>query len=272
MIETMHINLDEFYSSDLLRQAEKRLITQLSGHIHKVCADPEAPETDLICFHDAELSLAIEEAYIGVQLDRIPSCLQDKYLPSNIIEYNKHAHLFGLLDLNKPPKFLAAKSEINKYELYIIAKLIENALLITFQMTKFAEFQFYSHSNLYLGILSRLRLRRDIMSGFYFNHDCLIFTEKYKIEKRDIELLEDISTIVEQKDYCFEDLPTLLDELKDLTLKPQIEAEVVVNIEQLYRIKIPKTPLFYRFPFLAWDQRDRTHFYVPDENITIISY
>jgi hypothetical protein len=271
MMESMYIDLDAFYGIELLKQAKDRLIKHYITQITQAGPDPEDPEMDLIQFQDATLSLLIEEGVIDVELDTIPSFLKNNYMQSNIIEYNKHAYLLGMLDLNKPPKSLAAKTELSRCELYIIAQIIENAILITFHLNKFAEFQFYTPAG-YLGILTRVRLNRDIVSGLYYNYDCLIFAGKYKVEKRDIEVLEDISTIVESDDYCFEDLPVLLDELKDLTLKPYVAAEVIAGIEKLHRIKVPKVPLFYRIPFLAWDQRDRTSFHVQGENISLISY
>ncbi len=270
-MESMYIDLDSFYNIELLKQAKDRLIKQYSAQIAQAGPDPEDSEMDLIQFRDATLSLLIEEGVIDVELDAIPSFLKDSYMQSNIIEYNKHAYLLGMLDLNKPPKSLAAKTDLRRCELYIIAQIIENAILITFQLDKFAEFQFYTPAE-FLGILTRVRLNRDIASGRYFNYDCLIFAGKYKVEKRDIEVLEDISTIVEKDDYSFENLPSLLDELKDLTLKPYVAAEAIAEIEKVHGIKVPKVPLFYRIPFLAWDQRDRTSFHVQKENISLISY
>ncbi|NVM52912.1 MAG: hypothetical protein HWN66_04355 [Candidatus Helarchaeota archaeon] len=264
----MYIDIDEFYSDGLLNVAKNLFLGQYSDYVRRVSLDQDF---ELIEFEDAQLELYLEEGWIDVQLDKIPTCLQDKYLVSNVTEYNKLASTLRMLDLNKPPKFLAAKNELERCELFVIAKLIENAILVTFDLNKLTEFQFYTLSGEFLGILTRIRLIRDVF-GRFKNYDCLVFAENYIIDKKDIATLKDILNIVDKEDYCFENLPEVLNELEDLTLKPFVEAEEITRLENLHRIKIPKRVLFYRIPFSVWEQHQRTNFYVPEENISEIIY
>jgi hypothetical protein len=263
----MYIDLDALYSRSVLNDAKNLLHEQYSEFIKRIVPDPKDSDFETIQFVDAQLELIIEDGRIDVQLDRIPKFLEDQYLISNVIEYNKFAASLNQLDLNKPPKTLASKNNIERCELFINAKLIENAIISIFHLNKLSEFQFYTLADRYLGIATRIRLNRDLL-GIFRTYDFLIFTERYKIEKKDIATLKDILDIVDKEDYCFADLPVVLDDLEDLTLKPFVEAETVSSFEKLYRIKVPKRPIFYRIPFLAWNQRDRTKFYVSEENIT----
>ena len=267
----MYIDLDEFYSRGVLNVAKNLLLGQYSNAINRVIPDPEDPGFETILFEDSQLELIIEKGHIDAQLDRIPQFLKHQFLLSNVIEYNKIADSLHKLDLHKPPKFLAAKTDIDLCELFIIAQLIELAIVATFNLHKLTEFQFYTLSGDYLGILTRIRLNRDVF-GIFHNYDCLIFAEKYIIEKKDIATLKDISEFVDEEDYCFSDLSDVLDELDDLTLKSFVESEEINRLESLHRIKIPKVPIFHRIPFMAWTQRERTNFYVSDDVISEVRY
>lgn len=267
----MHIDLEEFYNRGVLDVAKNLFLGDYSADIVRVIPDPLDPNYETILFEDAQLELIIEDGWIDAQLDEIPQFLKRQPLISNIIEYSKLAESLHRLDLDTPPKFLAAQTDLEQYELFIIAKLIEYAILTTFNLKKLSEFQFYTFSGNFLGILARIRLSRDYL-GTFRNHDCLLSAEKYKIERKDIAMLKDISAIVDEQDYCFTDLPALLDELEDLTLKPHVSSEELARIENLHKIKIPKNPIFYRIPFLTWTQREKMHFFVSEDVVSEIIY
>ncbi len=266
----MFVKLDSFYSMDLLIRAKDHMLDEFPDQIQEKTVNPAA---ETIQLKDASLEIRLEKNRIAIELDQIPAFLQEDYHFSNVIEYNKLAETLSFLDLNKPPKSFAAKDEISKCELFLIAKIIEKTILLTFNLEKLSDFQFYTLSGNFLGILSRIRLNRDAFSGTYSTYDCLIFAERFKVEKRHIAILKDFLEIINEEDYCLANLPDVLDELEGLTTHPFIEAEKIRSLEQQYknRVKIPKRPIFYRVPFLAWDQR-QTQFYVPAENISEVIY
>ncbi|NVM30888.1 MAG: hypothetical protein HWN65_18755 [Candidatus Helarchaeota archaeon] len=267
----MYIDLDEFYDYDLLNQAKNRLLEEVSDQIKQIIPDAD-PEFEIIEFKDARLELLIEDGWIDAKLNKIPAFLPDFYPVSNVVEYSKLAKTLRMLDVNTPPKFLAAKTALQKAELFLIAKLIENAILIQFDLNKIGEFQFYTLSGDFLGILTRIRLNRDPFTGVFKTYDFLIFSECYKIERKDIATLKDCLDIVDKADYCFEDLPEVLDDLEILTEKSYVEAEQISVIEKTFKMKVPKRPIFYRIPFLAWDRRDRMQFFVSEEYISEVIY
>ncbi|MHA1263648.1 MAG: hypothetical protein ACTSRS_00280 [Candidatus Helarchaeota archaeon] len=267
----MNIDLDAFYNRIVLTQAKNLFITQFSQHICEINSFSITSNTEIISFSDARLELTINPGRISVVLDQIPSFLKDIYQVSNVIECSLFSKALSFDLIDKPPKFLATKTELQRCELFLIAKLIENALLSIYGLEKLSEFQFYTVDGTFLGFLTRIRLIRDIF-GIFHNYDCLIFAERYIIDKKDIITLKEISEIVDKDDYCFEDLPLVLDELEPLTSKPFIESEEINWFENLYRIKIPKTPIFYRIPFMSWTRHGRTSFYVSPDIITELKY
>lgn len=268
----MFLKLDAFYSPSLLVEAKNLVVQEFSDHIEQIIPDHAS---EIIVFEDARLEFFLKNRRIEIKLNKIPAFLQqDEYKFSNIIEYNKAAATLNILDLNLPPKgYAARRNEIEICELFIIAKVIEKAILRIFNLEKFSEFQFYTMAGHFLGDVDRIRLNRDSFSGVFSTYDCLIFSDRFKIEKRHIELLKDSLEIIDEEDYCLENLPDVLEELEKFTNKPYIQAETILNFEKLYknRIKIPKRPIFHRIPFLAWDQRQK-QFYIPEENITEVIY
>ncbi|MHA1649496.1 MAG: hypothetical protein ACTSYB_04805, partial [Candidatus Helarchaeota archaeon] len=68
-------------------------------------------------------------------------------------------------------------------------------------------------------------------------------------------------------------LPNVLDELETLAHHSFIDSNTIFQFEEKYRnlVKIPKRPIFYRVPFLAWDQK-QNYFYVSKENISEVIY
>ncbi len=270
----MYISLDAFYNYDLLISAKNSMKESIKHEIQGSFFDPKDPDAEFIQFEDAKAEIYIENGWIDLELDAIPSILQDQYKISNIIEYNKMAALLSFLDLNKPPKSYAAKhDEVAQCELYLIALIIENAILLTFHLSKLGEFQFYNNSNVFIGILDRVRLSRDPFSGLYSNYDFLIFSGMYKIEKKHVEFLKDTLDLIDEQDYCLKDLPAVLEELENLTSEPIAPANMILEFEKRYnnRVKIPKRPIFYRIPFLAWDQR-QDRFFVSQENMSEVIY
>lgn len=245
----MRLKLNEFFDDSVLIGAKNLVLGDISEPI----------------------KIEIKDRQINVDLESIPDSLQDEYQPSNVIEFNKHASSLNLLDLNKPPKYYAAQNEIEKCECYIIAKIIEKAILLIFNVAKLADFQFYSYSGRYLGTITRIRLNRDLITGIFSIYDCLIFQERYKVEKRHIAMLKDITTIIDKEDYCIQNLPEIIDQLGEFTKVPFVEAEEIGSFEKIYRLKIPKRPIFYQIPFLVWTQQQQA-FYVPDINISELIY
>lgn len=264
----MRLKLNEFFEDHVLIEAKNLLLGEISEYIKKISSESNR---DSIDFGKGSLEIEIKDRQINVELDSIPDFLTEEYQVSNVIEFNQIASSLNLLDLNKPPKYYATQNEIEKCECYLIAKIIEKTVLLIFDLAKFAEFQFYSFSGNYLGALTRIRLNRDLITGTFSIYDCLIFKERYKVEKRHIAMLKDITTIVDKEDYCFQNLPELIDQLEDFTKKPFIEAEEIGNFEKMNRLKIPKRPIFYRIPFLVWTQQQKA-FYVPDASITELVY
>ena len=265
----MYLKLDEFYFYDRLFEAKNLLLQEFSNNIEKITQNHVS---EIIQFKDARLELSLEDQRIEMELDQIPAFLQDEYHYSNIIEYNKYAESLQMLDFNRPPKSFAVPDEIGKCELFLIAKMIEKAILLTFNLNKFSEFQFYTTKGTFLGTLSRIRLNRDL-TGIFTNYDCSIFSERFKIEKKHIILLKDSLEIIDKEDYCLNNLPEILEELEAFTYSPYIEADKIYKLEELYknRVKIPKRPIFYRVPFLLWEQQKK-NFYVAAENISEIIY
>ena len=95
----------------------------------------------------------------------------------------------------------------------------------------------------------------------------MLFAEKFKLEKRDIALLQDALELVDEADYCFEELPNVLGKLKKLTKKPSVDAPTIAGIEKVHRIKVPKLPIFHRVPFYTWTQKG-TRFEVSKKHIS----
>ncbi len=264
----MRLKLNEFFDNRILIGAKNLLLEEMSEYIQEN-SSPFDPE--LIRFKNTSLKMKLTDHQIHVELDSIPDVLQEEYQVSNVIEFNKHASSLNLLDLNKPPKYYATQNETEKCECYLIAKLIEKAILLIFDVAKLAEFQFYSFSGNYLGSITRIRLNHDLVTGKFSIYDCLIFTDRYRIEKRDIAMLKDIMTIVDEEDYCVQNLPEIIENLKEFTKFPSIDAEVIISFEKSNRVKVPKRPIFYRIPFLVWTQQQKA-FYVPDESILELVY
>jgi hypothetical protein len=263
----MRLKLDEFFDDHILIEAKNLVLEDIAQYI-KIY--PEF-NNESIEIDNASLKIQIISREINVELDSIPNFLQGTYQVSNIIEFNKHASSLHLLDFNAPPKYYAAQNKTEKCECYLIAVIIEHAIALIFNLAKFAEFQFYSYSGNYLGAITRVRLNRDLITGTFSIYDCLIFQERYKVEKRHIAMLKDITTIVDKEDYCFQNLPEIIDQLEEFTKVPFVEAEEIGRFEKLHRIKIPKSPLFYRIPFLIWTQQQKA-FLVPDESISELIY
>ena len=224
----MRLKLNEFFDNSILIGA-KTLVLE------------EIPE---------DIKIEIKDRQIDVDLDSIPDSLKDEYQTSSVIEFNKYAGSLKFLDLNKPAKYYATQNETEKCECYVIAKVIEKAILLIFDLTKLAEFQFYSYSGRYLGSLTRIRLNHDLVTGIFAIYDCLIFMERYRIEDRDIAMLKDIMELVDKADYCVQNLPEIIDKLKEFTKFPSIEAEVIIGFEKSNQVKVPKRPLFYRIPLV----------------------
>jgi len=264
----MYLKLDEFFEDQLLIQAKNLFLEEIIEYIREKHSNTIK---ELIKFEKACLEIGIARRRVKVKLDSIPDFLQETYHVSNITEYNKYADSLHLLDLNKPPKFYATKSEIERCECYIIAKIIENAILLILNLTKLSEFQVYTFFGNYLGIVTRIRLSRDLITDTFSIYDCLIFMERYRIEKKDIAMLKEILKIVEKEDYCVQNLPEIINELEGFTKFSFIEAEDIIEFEKLNRIKVPKRPIFYRIPFLVWNKRQKA-FYVPNESISEFIY
>jgi hypothetical protein len=264
----MRLKLDEFFEDPLLFQAKNLFLEEFSEYIRERRSNFA---TEIIRFEKTFLEISITGRRLKVKLDSIPDFMQEDYQNSSIIEYNKYAASLHLLDLNKPPKFYATRNEIERCECYLIGKIIEKAILLIFNLTKLSEFQFYTYSGNYLGVITRIRLNHDLITNTFSIYDCLIFTEHYKIEKKDIATLKDILKIVEKEDYCVQNLPEIINELEGFTKFPFIEAEDVISFEKLNRVKIPKRPIFHRIPFLVWTQQQKA-FYVPDESISELVY
>lgn len=264
----MRLKLDEFFEEQLLFQAKNLVLEDFIEHIKESHSNFS---TEITKFEKACLEIKITGRQIKLKLDSIPDFLQEDYRISNITEYNKYAASLHLLDLNKPPKFYTTRNEIERCECHLIAKIIEKAVLLIFNLTKLSEFQFYNYSGNYLGIITRIRLNHDLITNTFSIYDCLIFTERYKIEKKDIDTLKDILKIVGKEDYCVQNLPEIINELEGFTKFPFIEAEEIIDFEKLNHVKVPKRPIFYRIPFLVWTQQQKA-FYVPDESISELIY
>ncbi len=268
----MYLRLDAFYERDILIKAKNHMIQEFDPFIEKITRNSHS---NIIKLDDAILEISLNDYRIEVLLNRIPDFLLDEYQFSNIIEYNKYADAFHMLDLNKPPKSFAAKTEVQKAELFLIAKILEKAILLIFNLDKLSEFQFYmiAETPIYLGTLTRIRMIRDAFSGIFSTYDCLIFSERFKIEKKHVLILKDILELIDKEDYCLENLPNVLDELETLAHHSFIDSNTIFQFEEKYRnlVKIPKRPIFYRVPFLAWDQK-QNYFYVSKENISEVIY
>jgi hypothetical protein len=263
----MHLDLDEFYSQNHLEAARDLLLTEYSEHINRAITDPLDPNFITILFPDAQLELSLSAGRIDAQLNTIPTFLEDQYHISNVIECSPFSKSLSSELIDKPPKYLGTKNNKQRCELFILAKLIENALIAVFHLTKFSEFQFYSFSGEFLGTLTRLRLMRDVL-GIFHTHDCLIFADRYVVDAKDVHALKDFTSIIDKEDYCFAELPEVLEDLDALAIKPYVQAEEIARIERLHRIRVPKKPIFYQVPFLAWNQRRRAAFYVPEDSIS----